>query len=122
MGYIDYVIGIFCIMLVISFAINFLNVFLVKQKLDLFATEIVREAEILGSTSVQNRIETMKEQTGLDPEIEWECDYFSGTKVQLNGDIKATLYHDVDIGLFNVGSISIELTAVATGKSEVYCK
>lgn len=121
-GYIDYAIGIFCIMMVLAFIVNFLPVFTVKQQLDIFATEIVREAEIKGSTSVGTRINTMKEQTGLDPSIDWDCSYFSGNKIQLNGDIEATLSETVDIGFFTFGSFPIELTAKATGKSEVYYK
>ncbi len=121
-GYIDYAIGIFCIMMVVAFVVTFLPVFTVKQSLDTFANEIVREAEIKGSTSVSTRIDTMKDQTGLDPTITWECTYFSGTKVQLNGDIKVTLEETVDIGFFSFGSFPVALKSVATGKSEVYYK
>lgn len=121
-GYIDIAIGVFCIMLIIAFAVSFLPVFTAKQQLDIFATEIVREAEISGSTSVGTRINDLKEQTGLDPSIHWDCDYYSGSKVQLNGDIEATLTETVDIGFFIFGSWPIELQAKATGKSEVYYK
>ena len=121
-GYIDYVIGLFCIMIVIAFVVTIMPVFTTKQQLDIFATEIVREAEIKGSTSVSSRISTMRDQTGLSPDIDWDCDYFSGSRVQLNGDISVTLTETVDIGFFSFGSFPIELTAKATGKSEVYYK
>ena len=45
-GYIDYVIGLFCIMIVLAFVVTIMPVFTTKQQLDIFATEIVREAEI----------------------------------------------------------------------------
>ena len=77
-GYVDIVVGVFCLMLVVALAVSFLPVFTAKQQLDLFAAEIVRQAEITGGTEVSGRIATMREQTGLDPEIVWECDYFRG--------------------------------------------
>lgn len=121
-GYIDYVIGLFCLFIVVSFVIAFLPVFQTKQQLDIFATELVREAEIMGSTSVSTRLATLKNQTGLDPTIVWSASYFSGSKVQLNGDISVTITETVDIGFFRFGSFPIVLRAKATGKSEVYYK
>lgn len=121
-GYIDIAIGVLCLLLVVSFAVSLLPVFTAKQQLDTFATEIVREAEIKGSTSVNSRIADMREQTGLDPKIRWDCDYYSGNKVQLNGDMKVVLTDTVDIGFFIFGPFPVEIQAKATGKSEVYYK
>jgi hypothetical protein len=121
-GYIDVAIGILCLLLVVAFAIQLFPVFTAKQQLDIFATEIVREAEIKGSTSLDSRIAEMREQTGLDPDIRWDCDYYSGKKVQLNGDIEVRLTDTVDIGFFVFGSFPIDIQAKATGKSEVYYK
>lgn len=121
-GYLDVAVGILCLLLVVSFAISLFPVFTTKQQLDIFAAEIVREAEIKGSTSVESRISDMREQTGLDPDIRWDCDYYSGRKVQLNGDIEVVLTDTVDIGFFLFGPFPIELYAKATGKSEVYYK
>ena len=47
-GYIDVAIGLLCLMLVVALAVSFLPVFTAKQQLDIFATEIVRQAEIVG--------------------------------------------------------------------------
>ncbi|MFI3238911.1 MAG: DUF4320 family protein [Lachnospiraceae bacterium] len=121
-GYIDYVVGLLCLMMVVAFVVQLMPVFTVKQQLDVFATEIVREAEIQGNTSLTSRVNELKNQTGLDPTISWSCDYYSGTKVQLNGNISVTLTETVDIGFFVFGSFPIELQAKATGKSEVYYK
>lgn len=121
-GYIDVAIGILCLILMVAFAVSFLPVFTAKQQLDIFATEVVREAEIRGSTSVSSRISDLKEQTGRKPSIRWDCNYYSGTKVQLNEDIEVTLTDTVDIGFFIFGSWPIEIQAKATGKSEVYYK
>jgi len=121
-GYIDVAIGLFCLLMVLSFSLSFLPVFTVKQQLILFANEIVRDAEIRGSTVVDHRISELQEQTGLNPDIQWECDYYGGRKVQLNGSISVVLTDSVDIGFFIFGSFPIELQAKATGKSEVYYK
>lgn len=121
-GYLDVAVGILCLLLVVSFAVSLFPIFTTKQQLDIFAAEIVREAEIKGSTSVESRISDMREQTGIDPNIRWDCDYYSGRKVQLNGDIEVVLTDTVDIGFFIFGPFPIELQAKATGKSEVYYK
>lgn len=121
-GYIDVAVGLLGLMMVVALAVSVLPVFIVKQQLDIFAAEIVRQAEIVGGTDVSSRINDLKAETGLDPEIRWDCDYYRGKKVQLNGDIKVTLTENVDIGFFIFGSFPIEIRARATGKSEVYYK
>lgn len=121
-GYVDVVVGVFCLMLVLAFALSFLPIFQKKQQLDIFATELVREAEIRGSTEVGKRIESLQEQTGLYPKIQWECDYYKGHTIQLNDEIKVVLTEQVKLGMFGLRSFSIELQAKATGRSEVYYK
>ena len=121
-GYIDIAVGILCLMLVIALAVSLFPVFMVKQQLNRFADEIVRQAEIVGSTSVNRRIEELREETGIDPEISWDCDYFEGSKVQLNGDIAVTLTCRINLGFFQFGSFPVEIRARASGKSEVYYK
>ena len=121
-AYMDIAVGILCLMLVIALAVSLFPVFMVKQQLNRFADEIVRQAEIVGSTSVNRRIEELREETGLDPEISWDCDYFEGSKVQLNGDIAVTLTCRINLGFFQFGSFPVEIRARASGKSEVYYK
>lgn len=121
-GYVDIVVGVLCLMLVVALAVSFLPVFTAKQQLDLFAAEIVRQAEITGGTEVSGRVATMRAQTGLDPEIVWECDYFRGNKVQLDGELSVTLKTTVDVSFFFFGPFQVEIQAKASGKSEVYYK
>lgn len=121
-GYIDIAVGVLCLMLVVAMAAQFMPVFVKKQQLDLFAAEIIREAEITGGTNVSSRIDMLRGQTGLNPDITWECEYYSGNCVQLNGDITVTLTDRVDVGFFTFGSFPIEIRAKASGKSEVYYK
>lgn len=121
-GYLDVVIGMFCLLIVFSFALSFLPVFTTKQQLDLFANEVMRQAEITGSTNVDKRIGELEAQTGLSPDIQWDCEYHSGKNVQLNGDMTVVLTETVDIGFFVFGSFPVDLQAKASGKSEVYFK
>lgn len=121
-GYIDTAVGILCLMLVVGLAVSLFPAFLAKQSLDHFAVEIVRQAEITGSTDVEGRIRNLEEETGMYPDIEWDCDYHEGSRVQLNGSIIVTLEDTVDIGFFQFGSFPIVIKARASGRSEVYYK
>ena len=120
-GYVDVIVLVLCAVLVLALAMRVLPVFIQKQQLDTFATELVREAEISGrvGTETSRRAAVLSEQTGLRPEIEWSR---SG-KVQLNDVVTVTLTLETNIGLFGeFASFPITLRSQATGKSEVYWK
>ncbi len=120
-GYIDVTILILCVMLVIAVAISVLPVFVAKNKLDTYASELCREAEIAGYVGTQTtlRAQVLTEQTGLSPDISWS----KTGNIQLNEEITVTLTMVVDIGVFGgFGSFPVTLTAKASGKSEVYHK
>lgn len=121
-GYIDVAVGVFCLMLVLAFAVAFLPVFTAKIQLDVFAGELVRQAEIVGSSDVGDRVAELRGETGMNPNISWNCDYYSGSRVQLNDRISVVLTDTVDIGFFVFGSWPITIRAEATGRSEVYYK
>lgn len=120
-GYIDIIVIVLCIMLVVALAVKVLPVFIEKNQLDVFASELCREAEIAGRVGSETtiRTEVLKENTGLDPEIIWS----KTGKIQLNEEFTVTVSIKTDIGLFgSFGSFPITLKALATGKSEVYWK
>lgn len=48
-GYIDVCVLVICAMLVIALAVKIMPVYIAKQQLDTFATELVREAELYGA-------------------------------------------------------------------------
>lgn len=123
-GYIDVIIVVLSSMLVVALAVQVFPVFIAKSQLNTFADEIIRQAEISGriGSDVRNKIEDMKEQTGLNPSISWSASYVSGSKIQLNGEINVILNQNLDIGFFSFGSFPIELTSKAKGRSEVYWK
>lgn len=117
----DVIVLVLCAVLVLALSIRVLPVFIQKQQLDTFATELVREAEVSGrvGTETSRRAAVLSEQTGIWPEIEWSE---SGT-IQLNDAVTVTLTMETNVGLFGeFASFPITLRSQATGKSEVYWK
>ena len=120
-GYLDVCVLILCSMLVIALAVHVLPVFIAKQRLDTYATDLVREAEIAGrvGSETTTRASILTERLSIEPEITWS----RNGRIQLNEEVTVVLTLDMDIGLFGgLGSYPVELVAQATGKSEVYWK
>ena len=120
-GYIDVCVLVLCAVLVIVLAVRVLPVFIAKNQLDTYATELCREAEISGrvGSETSRRAAVLTEQIGLSPRISWS----KTGSIQLNGEITVTLTLDMNIGLFGgFGSFPITLRSEASGKSEVYHK
>lgn len=120
-GYIDVAILILCVMLVIALAVKVFPVYILKQQIDSFATELVREAEIAGrvGTETTNRETLLKDKMGINPTVSWS----KSGKIQLNEEITITITYETNIGLFaGFGSFPVTLRADAAGKSEVYWK
>ena len=119
-GYIDTCVLILCAMLVIALAVKVLPVYIVKQRLDTFAVELVREAEITGRVGSETtlRAAILSERLEIQPDISWS----KTGNIQLNEEVTVTITMWVDIGFWGLGSFPIELRAQASGKSEVYWK
>ncbi len=120
-GYVDVAVLVLSMVLVLALALRVLPVFIAKQQLDTFATELMREAEVSGriGTETDRRAAVLREKTGIDPQILWS----DSGQIQLNQEVTVTLILQKDIGLFgNFGSFPVILRAQATGKSEVYWK
>lgn len=120
-GYIDVAILILCVMLVIALAVRVFPVYILKQQIDTFATELVREAEIAGrvGSETTNREILLKDKMGISPNVNWS----KSGRIQLNEEISVTITYETNIGLFTgFGSFPITLRADAAGKSEVYWK
>ena len=120
-GYIDVAVLVLCAMLVIALAVKVFPVYIAKNQLDTFATELCREAEIAGriGNETTQRAQVLKEKTGLSPTIAWS----KTGEIQLDEEFTVTVSMQANIGLFGgFGSFPITLKAQATGKSEVYWK
>ncbi len=120
-GYIDVAVLVLCAMLVIALAVRVFPAYIIKQQVDTFATELMREAEIAGrvGTETTNRELILREKTGITPTVTWS----KLGRIQLNEEITVTVTFDTNIGLFGgFGSFPVTLRADAAGKSEVYWK
>ncbi|MCL2050854.1 MAG: DUF4320 family protein [Lachnospiraceae bacterium] len=121
-GYIDVAVFMLAIMLAFAFFLDLLPIFITKYNLDMFASEVVRAAEMTGSTTsgaVSLTISNMRENTGISPAIIWER---GGPKVQLGSEITLRLETTETLSLFGVGHFPVPLRARASGMSEVYYK
>jgi len=120
-GYIDVAILVLCAMLVIALAVRVFPAYIIKQQVDTFATELVREAEIAGRVGAEtsNRELLLREKTGITPTVNWS----KTGRIQLNEEITVSVSFETNIGLFGgFGSFPVTLRADAAGKSEVYWK
>lgn len=120
-GYIDVVVLILCAMLVVALAVKVFPAYIAKQKVDTFATELMREAEIAGrvGSETSRREEILVDKTGINPDVNWS----RTGRVQLNEEITVVVTYRMDIGLFgDFGSFPVTLRGEALGKSEVYWK
>lgn len=120
-GYIDIVILVLCAMLVIALAVKVFPVYIAKQTIDTFATELIREAEIVGrvGTETSRREQYLREKTGITPTVSWS----KTGRIQLNEEVTVTVTYQTDIGLFaKFGSFPITLRADAAGRGEIYWK
>ena len=120
-SFVDACVLVLAIVMVLALVIKIMPVFIAKQQLDTFATEICRTAEIAGEVGSATTIKTekLRSQTGLNPSIQWS----KAGNIQLNEEFIVTLTTTVNIGLFGeFGSFPITLTSKATGASEVYYK
>lgn len=120
-GYIDVAVMVLCVFLVLALSMKLLPVYIAKQQLDTYATELCREAEISGRVGPETnrRAAVLTERTGLTPNIEWS----DSGRIQLNEEVTVRLTYRYDLGLFgSFGSFPVTLRAEASGKSEVYWK
>ena len=120
-GFVDVCVLVLAMVMVIALVIKILPVFIAKQNLDTFATEIVRTAEVAGcvGSATTSKANSLESQTGLNPTIQWS----ETGNIQLGQEVTVTLTTTVNIGLFgDFASFPITLTSKATGTSEVYHK
>jgi hypothetical protein len=119
-GYVDIIVIVLVIMLFVALAVKVFPVFIAKNQLDNFASELVREAEIAGRVGSETTVKAgqLRTQIGINPDISWS----RTGNMQLNSEVTVTLTLRCDIGFFRFGSFPVTLTAAATGKSEVYWK
>lgn len=119
-GYFDMGVYFVLSMLVIAFFVAVFPVYTQKQQLDTFATQLCRTAEISGRVGEEtdDRYRELCDQTTLSPTVDWS----KTGNIQLGETINVTLHSTGYIRIGGVASVSVPLTAKASGKSEVYYK
>lgn len=107
-------------LIVLCLALTTFPVFIAKQELDTYTTNLVRTAELSGriGTETSEMTSKLSDRTGLSPDVNWST---SG-KIQLGEEFTLTCTVDYDIGFGQFGSFPISLTSKQTGRSEVYWK
>ncbi|MFI3254546.1 MAG: DUF4320 family protein [Eubacteriales bacterium] len=118
-SYIDLVILVFVTILIVAFAMQLFEVYMTKQKVDTFATELMRVAEITGQvgSDTSAKAEALKSNLGISPTISWS----QSGRFQLNQEVTVTVTLQKNLGLFgDFGSFPVTLKGVASGKGEVY--
>ncbi len=120
-GFVDVCVLVLAIVMVLALFVKVMPVFIAKQNLDTYATELVRTAEVAGcvgsATTAKNN--SLRNETGLTPSVSWS----RYGNIQLGQEVTVTLTYTANIGLFGgFASFPITLTAKATGTSEVYHK
>jgi hypothetical protein len=108
-------------MTVFAFSLRLYPVFLHKQQLDTYASQLCRVAEVSGriGTETEEKEDKLNQLTGISPEVTWN----TMGDVQLGGTITVTCSLTDNIGLWSgFGSFPITVRGRSTGQSEVYWK
>lgn len=108
-------------MAVVAFALHVSPVIMHKQKLDIYANELCRVAEISGRIGDETaaKEEKLSHELGISPDVTWNI---TGN-VQLNETISVSCALTDDVGLWGwFGSFPVTVRGKATGQSEVYWK
>lgn len=118
--YIGTTVFVMVMMIMLVLFLNVAPVFLTKMKLDTYASELCREAEIAGriGSEVENRLARLNESSGLDPTVTWSKD----GKVQIGNTFTVTVSLETDFSFFIFTGNPITLISTAEGTSEVFWK
>ncbi|MEG2923337.1 MAG: DUF4320 family protein [Oscillospiraceae bacterium] len=121
---IEFLVGFFCIMLCLAFALEVLPVFSTKAKLDGAADKILRSAEMSGTTDVPMKIDELKAEIGQNFSVEWNGTTYirNSQKVQLGGNIHLKLSTTYRLKFWKFTSIPIPITVRCIGTGERYHK
>lgn len=120
-AYIDVAILVISSMLVLMLIISVIPVFIVKDQLNTFSKQLLREAQLQGKINISHT--SIEERLEIDVDkVEWHGNSIGSNKIQFNEEIRVTCSKEVDIGFSDFGSFKINLISKAGGRSEVYWK
>lgn len=126
-SYINTIILVFVIAMVLALFIKVIPVFILKNNLNTFATNISRIVSVEGryDTEVKNIIKEYQIANHMDDVVidMDESSFLSGTdKIQLNDIVVVKVKIKYDLGFFQFGKFEVALNNKAIARSEVYWK
>ena len=126
-GYIEVVIGVFCSVFLLVFIINAFTFIVLKQNMDYYTKELLKQATIDGqiSTNVTMRQNQLTAETGITPtSVAWNTTYFNASQktVQFGEKIELTITYRTTFKGFGIFEIPVTLTAKHSALSQRYHK
>ena len=121
--YIDVAITVMIVAFVLVFAVNMVSLVALNQNMKTMADQIVDYATVQGTTDVGSYINDLRDKTGIDFTYSFSgTDYHSGQKVQLGDVIEVKLTYRVSFLGFGEAVFPVNISASASGISQVYWK
>ena len=123
--YIEFLVGIFFLIVILVLIISVFSVFSIKNKLDNANEMLLQQAELAGSTDLSSSIDQLRTQTGIDFAVSFEgTEYIPGSshKVQLGQEIHITLSYASKIGAGDLFSAPINIRSSFVGLSQRFHK
>lgn len=121
--YIDVAITVMIVAFVLVFAVNMVSLVALNQNMKTMADQIADYATVQGTTDVGSFINDLRDKTGIDFSYSFAgTDYHSGQKVQLGDVIEVRLTYRVSFLGFGEAVFPVNISASASGISQVYWK
>jgi hypothetical protein len=125
-GYIDVVVAVLVVSFLLILMVSVFGAVSRKQNLKYMCSELVEVATATGGVGeeVQARYETLCEETGMDPIVNFRTVYFdeASGKVQFGEVITCTLSVEFGLPGFIGEWLAFTMTATESGLSQVYWK
>ena len=125
-GYIDVAVTVLVVSFLLILTVSVFGAVSQKQDLKYMCSELVEMATTTGKIGdeVQERYETLCEETGMNPTVSFSTVYFDGDsgKVQLGEVISCTLTVESGLPGFGGELFAFTMTATESGLSQIYWK
>ena len=121
--YIDVAITVMIVAFVLVFSVNMVSLVALNQNVKTMADQIADYATVKGTTDVGDYVNDLRSQSGIDFSCSFSgTAYHSGQKVQLGDMIQVRLTYRVSILGFGESVFPVNISATASGISQVYWK
>ena len=121
--YIDVAITVMIVAFVLVFSVNMVSLVALNQNVKTMADQIVDYATVQGTTDIGSYINDLRNKSGIDFSYSFSgTDYHSGQKVQLGDVIEVRLTYRISILGFGESIFPVNISASASGISQVYWK